>query len=146
MSEFYSFDGIKYYEVGKIKEFKITEGDTTTKDPFWTAPIAETYTASIKLTTKGRKALASILGLPKWRQTEFAFPKKNKRGRKRRRRDEIKKLKPCPFCGNQDVKMEKWGPMFYVTCHRYTCATPSINFYYSAKVAAREWNRRVNDG
>ena len=48
------------------------------------------------------------------------------------------KLKPCPFCGSNDVKVV--SGMNFVAC--YECESDS-GVYDSKEEAVKAWNRRV---
>lgn len=56
------------------------------------------------------------------------------------RRNENVYLKPCPFCGNEDVKAGGW-PVEYVSCK---CGAKGPD-YSSKALAILAWNRRVAD-
>lgn len=54
--------------------------------------------------------------------------------------DEIK-LKPCPFCGSNDVTVEETYASGYVRCR--SCGAEG-GFRYSHDEAAAAWNRRTD--
>lgn len=54
-------------------------------------------------------------------------------------------LKPCPFCGEVDIRFHAVGreggvTNYYIGCK--TCSTPATNFYPTKEVAIAKWNRR----
>lgn len=51
------------------------------------------------------------------------------------------KLKPCPFCGSNDVTLEETYESGYVRCR--SCGAES-GFRYSHDEAAAAWNRRTD--
>ena len=65
----------------------------------------------------------------------------------------MKKLKPCPFCGEKAmcrkrrVKMNEWiigcDGTNGVSCHGYVWKSP---VYFTKKEAVNAWNRRENNG
>lgn len=55
------------------------------------------------------------------------------------------KLKPCPFCGGNDVTIEEsieFHGHFYVICHSCEISTFKFN---DPRKAVKRWNRRAND-
>ena len=57
-------------------------------------------------------------------------------------------LKPCPFCGSQDVDttMDCMFGNFYVKCFNCYAVIPEpSSTNYTEKEAIEAWNRRVND-
>lgn len=58
-----------------------------------------------------------------------------------------RKLKPCPFCGTDNVTLDTDGRMTYVYC--YKCDTRSRRFFNDSeakKKAIEAWNTRAEDG
>lgn len=53
------------------------------------------------------------------------------------------RLKPCPFCGSENVRDNCDSGYFWVECVDCGCAGPRSfeNFEWAMEV----WNRRVND-
>lgn len=78
---------------------EVTEINTITESP---APMSEPlsfnitddteFTMTITLTKESKKACAKILNMPKYKITEWMFPKKKKRGTKRRIRKAYRRL------------------------------------------------------
>ena len=66
--------------------------------------------------------------------------------------DEIK-LKPCPFCGSNDVRLRK-GMMFNGAVHCNSCTADvvfeAVQLFEEGgdwrQVVTNGWNRRVGDG
>lgn len=53
---------------------------------------------------------------------------------------ESNQLKPCPFCGHEDLYLGKTkGGNYYVVC--FNCHTSSGN-YMKEEMAVEAWNRR----
>jgi Lar family restriction alleviation protein len=52
------------------------------------------------------------------------------------------KLKPCPFCGSEDVRRTKTEEFRWILCHKCGC---SSTFAKSPSVAIRRWNRRPKE-
>ena len=48
------------------------------------------------------------------------------------------KLKPCPFCGEEDLGIERKG-LFYVTCYKCDCEGPATK---DKQQAIDAWNKR----
>lgn len=68
---------------------KVTEINTITESPTPELPLVQIaddteFTVKVALTKKGKKELAKILNMPKFALTEWIFPRKKKRGTKRR--------------------------------------------------------------
>ena len=55
-----------------------------------TITLVEPFTTTLHFTMprKAKRKFSKILGMPKYKETEWVFPKKKKRGTKRRRRKE----------------------------------------------------------
>lgn len=53
----------------------------------------------------------------------------------------LNELKPCPFCGGENVKTQYELFRPYIICYKCHAQTPCYNDYKSAKEA---WNRRVD--
>jgi len=75
----------------------VTEINTITESPTPEPPlvhIAEDieFTVKVALTKKDKKVWAKILNMPKFTLTEWKFPRKKKRGTKRRIRKAYRKL------------------------------------------------------
>ena len=51
------------------------------------------------------------------------------------------KLKPCPFCGSEDVELKRYGKLFGVECNH--CYQPSWTYYVYKDKAIEAWNRRA---
>lgn len=71
---------------------------------------------------------------------------KERRGRKM---SEIK-LKPCPFCGRSNVKIETWasgGRMYMVKCNNPDCPVPERGYPTGRNLddVKNEWNRRAGN-
>ena len=55
-------------------------------------------------------------------------------------------LKPCPFCGNDDVTV-RWFPYnsaYYVQCNQLRCYSKGPD-RLNKQEAVEAWNRRVTD-
>lgn len=53
-------------------------------------------------------------------------------------------LKPCPFCGSNDIdieKLEKYGT-YYLSCKQCSIEQP---LYNTLEQAINAWNRRTNN-
>lgn len=51
------------------------------------------------------------------------------------------KLKPCPYCGNPNVKIvRKLKYLYYVDCGAYACNRSLIYYYESEEDAVKGWN------
>ena len=71
---------------------------------------------------------------------------KERRGRKM---SEIK-LKPCPFCGRSNVKIETWasgGRMYMVKCNNPDCPVPERGYPTGRNLddVKNVWNRRADN-
>lgn len=64
-------DAVFESDIGKIKRIEEFEDE---------------FTFTIELSRKNKKEWAKILMMPRWEETEWIFPKKKKRGTKRRKR------------------------------------------------------------
>lgn len=51
-----------------------------------------------------------------------------------------KKLKPCPFCGSEDVSCGRFEDIYYVEC--WDCSA-SVETYSGIEDAVKKWNRRA---
>lgn len=52
------------------------------------------------------------------------------------------KLKPCPWCGSEDVKVI-YDPVFeayYVDCNRYNCSRVKVVGYATKEQCIKAWN------
>jgi len=61
----------------------------------------------------------------------------------------MKKLKNCPFCG-QDCEIQYAGydpikqtPFVFISCSG--CFASSFNYFQTKKDAIEAWNKRIND-
>lgn len=50
----------------------------------------------------------------------------------------MKKLKPCPFCGSNDLDIER-KCLFFVTCYKCDCEGPAKK---DKEEAIDAWNKR----
>lgn len=57
------------------------------------------------------------------------------------RLEEIKYLKPCPFCGNQEIRVTSWG-LWHCWCP--ICLSKTADCVLK-KNAIEAWNRRVGE-
>ena len=85
MSElYYSTDGgLTVCQVGEVKEIFISEPTQEVEYPEISLQ-GETITMSLDLCRKGKIVFGRIFEMPKYKITEWMFPKKKKRGSKRR--------------------------------------------------------------
>lgn len=49
-------------------------------------------------------------------------------------------LKPCPFCGSDDIRLAGVKPHHYHRCHGCGCDGPI--FFTTPEASADAWNRR----
>ncbi len=57
-------------------------------------------------------------------------------------KEQINKLKPCPFCGGNDLEVEVWDDDYlHIVCYNCNCFTDSYDKYLSR--ALRFWNTRT---
>lgn len=75
----------KVVTIGNVTEMSF-ERETEDQEPVICLTDGWTTTATLNLTRDDRKVWAKILMLPKYKATEFIFPKKKKRGTVRRLR------------------------------------------------------------
>ena len=54
----------------------------------------------------------------------------------------MKKLKPCPFCGNDEAFIAKEDDGYYPTCGECPCSL--LNLYDSEAEAREAWNVRAD--
>lgn len=90
MSKFYysTDDGLTVYPVGEVKEIFISEPTQEVEYPEISLQ-GETITMSLNLRRKDKIAWGRIFEMPKYKITEWLFPKKKKRGSKRRKRKAV---------------------------------------------------------
>ena len=53
------------------------------------------------------------------------------------------KLKPCPFCGGEDIKITNHGA-YWVICQNDECLC-EMRAQVTEEKAIQKWNERVND-
>lgn len=53
-----------------------------------------------------------------------------------------KELKPCPFCGSDDLDIEERNDIKFVFCKNCQASTADC---YDVKEAVIAWNRRASD-
>ena len=82
---YYSTDGTNFYPVGELKKVFISEPTQEAEYPDIRLQ-NETVSISFTLRKKDKKAWGSILQMPKYKVTEWMFPKKKKRGSIRRKK------------------------------------------------------------
>lgn len=82
---YYSTDGTNFFPVGEIKEVSISEPTQDAEYPDVSLQ-NETVSISFDLRKKDKKAWGNILQMPRYKVTEWMFPKKKKRGSIRRKR------------------------------------------------------------
>ena len=51
-------------------------------------------------------------------------------------------LKPCPFCGGEDLTMVECEEMFFVGCYDCTTCGPAEE---TEEAATEAWNRRADN-
>ena len=90
MSKFYySTDGgLTVHPVGEVKGIFISEPTQEIEYPEISLQ-GETITMALNLRRKDKIALGRIFEMPKYEVTELMFPKKKKRGSKRRKRKAV---------------------------------------------------------
>lgn len=90
MSEYYySTDGgLTVYPIGEVKEIFISEPTQEVDYPNINLQ-SETISMSLALRRRDKKTWGRIFQMPKYKVTEWMFPKKKKRGSKRRARREM---------------------------------------------------------
>ena len=76
---------------------KVTEINTITESPTPEPPSVHItddseFTATVTLTKKDKKTWAKMLNMPKYKMTEWIFPRKKKRGTKRRIRKAFRQV------------------------------------------------------
>ena len=49
-------------------------------------------------------------------------------------------LKPCPYCGNPDVRLIRDEVCHYVWCNDDSCTRSKIKCFATAEEAIEEWN------
>ena len=54
----------------------------------------------------------------------------------------MNELKPCPFCGSEDVSCGRLEDIYYVEC--WDCSA-SVETYSGIDDALKKWNRRAID-
>ena len=52
-------------------------------------------------------------------------------------------LKPCPFCGGTEIKVDNDQGIYFVYCDQCECETSK---YVTEDKAIQAWNRRADDG
>ena len=62
----------------------------------------------------------------------------------------MKKLRPCPFCGSEDVKLMNGWYSSAVVCFDCGAGGPDITKRYKyeperEKIAMKQWNKRASD-
>ena len=83
---YYSTDGgLTVYPIGEVKEIFISEPTQEVDYPNINLQ-SETISMSLTLRRRDKKTLGRIFQMPKYKVTEWMFPKKKKRGSKRRAR------------------------------------------------------------
>ena len=86
---YYSTDGgLSFSPIGEVKEIFITEPTQEIEYPEISLQ-SETITMTLNLRRKDKKVWGRILQMPKYKTTEWLFPKKKKRGSKRRKRKAV---------------------------------------------------------
>ena len=86
---YYSTDGgLTVYPIGEVKEIFISEPTQEVDYPNINLQ-SETISMSLTLRRRDKKTLGRIFQMPKYKVTEWMFPKKKKRGSKRRARREM---------------------------------------------------------
>ena len=83
---YYSTDGgLTVYPIGEVKEIFISEPTQEVDYPNINLQ-SETISMSLTLRRRDKKTFGRIFQMPKYKVTEWMFPKKKKRGSKRRAR------------------------------------------------------------
>lgn len=78
----------QYTELAEARDITGETLSTSTMDPYDAVRVCEPFTATYKfsMSRKGLRVFAKTMGMPKYKITEWACPKKKKRGTMRRRR------------------------------------------------------------
>ena len=59
--------------------------------------------------------------------------------------NDLKKLKPCPYCGNTGPMLYKQNNgLFYVHCGRYLCDTTFEVYFTSKEECIKAWNENAD--
>lgn len=59
--------------------------------------------------------------------------------------NDLKKLKPCPYCGNTGPTMYKgFNGLYYVLCGRYHCDQKFLECYTSKEECIKKWNENAD--
>lgn len=78
--------------LGKVTEINMITESPTPEPPLVHLADDTGFTVTVTLTKKDKKAWAKILNMPKYALTEWIFPRKKKRGTKRRIRKAFRQL------------------------------------------------------
>ena len=55
----------------------------------------------------------------------------------------MEKLKPCPYCGNEDVKLMRMSNYYGVVCENYFCDRITERYFNTEEQAVREWDKEI---
>lgn len=59
--------------------------------------------------------------------------------------NDLKKLKPCPYCGNTGPTMYKgFNGLYYILCGRYHCDQKFYECYTSKEECIKKWNENAD--
>lgn len=91
ISLYIATDNGQYTKLAEVKEISSITGETLSPSalgPCDAVTVCEPFTATynFSMARKGLRAFAKIMMIPKYKATEWVFPKKKKRGTMRRRR------------------------------------------------------------
>lgn len=53
-----------------------------------------------------------------------------------------RELKPCPFCGSNNVSLKRYSVLYGVECD--SCYQPSWPYYPTVKTAVTIWNEKYH--
>lgn len=94
MISFYIVNGNgQYTKLAEVRDITGETLDPSALGPYDAVTVCEPFTATCKfsMSRKGQRVFAKMMMMPKYKITEWACPKKKKRGTMRRRRNDRKR-------------------------------------------------------